>query len=171
MIKTLSVLGSTGSIGVQALEVAELMGFDIIALTANRQVNVLEEQIRKFSPKFAAVADENAAADLKIRVKDTSTKVLSGQKGVEECASIEADSVQATLPKTCLILPEKQSQSSCHAPPRRYFSHPAEQNQITLPLSAPPTRCAATAEESLQQALNTPALMKRSISLRPKALK
>jgi len=93
MIKTLSVLGSTGSIGVQALEVAELMGFDIIALTANRQVNVLEEQIRKFSPKFAAVADENAAADLKIRVKDTSTKVLSGQKGVEECASIEADSV------------------------------------------------------------------------------
>lgn len=93
MIKTLSVLGSTGSIGVQALEVAELMGFDIIALTANRQVNVLEEQIRKFSPKFAAVADENAAADLKTRVKDTSTKVLSGQKGVEECASIEADSV------------------------------------------------------------------------------
>ncbi len=93
MIKTLSVLGSTGSIGVQALEVAELMGFEVVALTANSQVNILEEQIRKFSPKIAALADEKAAAELKIKVKDTFTKVLSGKQGVEECASIQADSV------------------------------------------------------------------------------
>lgn len=93
MIKTLSVLGSTGSIGVQALEVAELMGFEIVALTANRQIDVLEGQIRKFSPKFAAVADEEAAAELKVKTKDTSTKILSGEKGVEECASMQADSV------------------------------------------------------------------------------
>ena len=93
MIKTLSVLGSTGSIGVQALEVAELCGFEIVALTANSRADVLEQQIRKFSPRFAAVADEKAAADLKIRVGDTATKVLSGAEGVAECAAIKADSV------------------------------------------------------------------------------
>ena len=93
MTKTLAVLGSTGSIGVQALEVAQLMGFEVVALTANSRTDILEEQIRKFSPRFAAVADETAAADLKIKVADTSTKVLSGKAGVEECARCGADSV------------------------------------------------------------------------------
>ncbi len=93
MTKTLAVLGSTGSIGVQALEVAQLMGFEVVALTANSRTDILEEQIRKFSPCFAAVADETAAADLKIKVADTSTKVLSGKAGVEECARCGADSV------------------------------------------------------------------------------
>ena len=93
MIKNLAVLGSTGSIGVQALEVAELMEFKIEALTANSRTDILEEQIRKFRPRLAAVADEKAAADLKIRVADTSTTVLSGSKGVEECARCGADSV------------------------------------------------------------------------------
>ncbi len=93
MIKNLAVLGSTGSIGVQALEVAELMEFRIEALTANSRTDILEEQIRKFRPRLAAVADEKAAADLKIRVADTSTTVLSGSKGVEECARCGADSV------------------------------------------------------------------------------
>ena len=93
MTKTLAVLGSTGSIGVQALEVAELMGFDVVALTANSRTDIIEEQIRKFSPRFAAVADEKAAADLKIRVADTSTRVLSGAEGVEECARCGADTV------------------------------------------------------------------------------
>ena len=93
MTKTLAVLGSTGSIGVQALEVAQLMGFEVVALTANSRTDILEEQIRKFSPCFAAVADETAAADLKIKVADTSTKGLSGKAGVEECARCGADSV------------------------------------------------------------------------------
>ncbi len=93
MIKTLAVLGSTGSIGVQALEVAELMDFRIEALTANSSVDILEKQIRKFRPRLAAVADEKAAAELKIKVADTSTLVLSGAKGVEECARCGADSV------------------------------------------------------------------------------
>ncbi len=93
MIKTLAVLGSTGSIGVQALEVAELMEFKIDALTANSRTDILEEQIRKFRPRLAAVADEKAAADLKVRVADTSTTVLSGAKGVEECARCGADSI------------------------------------------------------------------------------
>lgn len=93
MTKTLAILGSTGSIGVQALEVAQLMGFEVVALTANSRTDIIEEQIRKFNPKFAAVADEKAASDLKIRVADTATKVLSGAEGVEECARCGADSV------------------------------------------------------------------------------
>lgn len=93
MTKTLAVLGSTGSIGVQALEVAELMGYEIIALTANSRTDIIEHQIRKFSPRLAAVADEKAAAELKIRVADTSTTVLSGAQGVEECARCGADTV------------------------------------------------------------------------------
>lgn len=93
MIKTLAVLGSTGSIGVQALEVAELMEFKIEALTANSRIDILEEQIRKFRPRLAAAADEKAAADLKVRVADTSTTVLGGAEGVEECARCGADSV------------------------------------------------------------------------------
>ena len=93
MAKTLSVLGSTGSIGVQALEVAQLSGYEITALTANRSTDILEEQIRKFHPRFAAVADEKAAADLKSKVADTETKVLSGAKGVEECAACGVDVV------------------------------------------------------------------------------
>lgn len=93
MTKTLAVLGSTGSIGVQALEVAQLMGFDVVALTANSRTDIIEEQVRKFSPRVAAVADEKAASDLKIRVADTSTKVLSGAEGVKECARCGADTV------------------------------------------------------------------------------
>lgn len=93
MTQTLAVLGSTGSIGVQALEVAELSGFKVKTLTANSRTDIIEEQIRKFSPETVAVADENAAADLKIRVADTETKVLSGKSGVEECAACGADTV------------------------------------------------------------------------------
>ena len=93
MKQTLAVLGSTGSIGVQALEVAELCGFKVKTLTANSRTDILEEQIRKFEPETVAVADEKAAADLKIRVADTETKVLSGKSGVEECAACGADTV------------------------------------------------------------------------------
>ena len=65
MTKTLAVLGSTGSIGVQALEVARLQGFEIVALTSNVRTDILEGQIREFSPRMAAVADEKAAAYMK----------------------------------------------------------------------------------------------------------
>ena len=82
MIKSLAVLGSTGSIGVQALEVARLHNLKIEALTAGSNVDIIENQIREFSPAVAALADEKAAADLKIRVADTSTKVFSGVEGV-----------------------------------------------------------------------------------------
>lgn len=94
MTKKLSILGSTGSIGTQSLDVAEKRQYEIIALTADRNVGLLEEQIRKWKPKYAALADEKAAAELKIAVADTDTKVFSGVEGVCECAAAEeADTV------------------------------------------------------------------------------
>ena len=93
MSKTVIVLGSTGSIGTQALEVIEMQGYEVVALTASVNTDIIESQIRKFRPKYAAMVDEKAAADLKIRVADTGTKVLSGMKGVCECAALGADYV------------------------------------------------------------------------------
>ncbi len=93
MSKTVTVLGSTGSIGTQALEVIEMQGYEVVALTASVNTDIIESQIRKFRPKYAAMVDEKAAADLKIRVADTGTRVLSGMKGVCECAALGADYV------------------------------------------------------------------------------
>ncbi|MBR5262190.1 MAG: 1-deoxy-D-xylulose-5-phosphate reductoisomerase [Clostridia bacterium] len=93
MSKKVILLGSTGSIGTQALEVIEMQGYEVVALTASTNTDVIEEQIRKFRPKYAAMVDEKAAADLKARVADTDTRVLSGMDGVCECAALEADYV------------------------------------------------------------------------------
>lgn len=87
MKKSIAVLGSTGSIGVQSLDVAEKSGYSVEAVTANRDFKKLEEQIRKFKPKMAALSDVAAAAELRLRVKDTSTKVYSGAEGVAICAA------------------------------------------------------------------------------------
>jgi 1-deoxy-D-xylulose-5-phosphate reductoisomerase len=93
MISNLTVLGSTGSIGIQSLDVARMHGLKINALTSNVRIDVLENQIREFSPRFAAVADEDRAKELKIKVADTKTEILSGPGGVEFCASLPADTV------------------------------------------------------------------------------
>ncbi|MBP3327841.1 MAG: 1-deoxy-D-xylulose-5-phosphate reductoisomerase [Clostridia bacterium] len=93
MKKLLTILGSTGSIGTQALEVVDLQGYEVLALTAGSNVDVIEQQIRKYTPKYAALADEKAAGELALKVADTSTKVLSGLEGVCFCASLEADYV------------------------------------------------------------------------------
>lgn len=87
----LTILGSTGSIGTQALEVAKLQGFGIFALTADRSVEKMETQIRAFHPKFAAMRDAQAAQDLRVRVADTDTHVLSGEEGVREIAAMPVD--------------------------------------------------------------------------------
>jgi 1-deoxy-D-xylulose-5-phosphate reductoisomerase len=92
--KNITVLGSTGSIGVQSLDVAEKAGFGVTAITANSSVAAIEAQIRKFRPLAAALSDEAAAKDLKARVADTGTKVLAGEEGVCECAAMDgADTV------------------------------------------------------------------------------
>ena len=93
-MKKLVILGSTGSIGTQALEVAQQAGYDVVALAAARQVDKMEEQIRQFRPAYAAMFDEKAAADLKLRVADLPVTVLSGMEGLCELASLpEADMV------------------------------------------------------------------------------
>ena len=94
MTEKLSILGSTGSIGTQALDVCENAGIAVTALTANSNAKLIEAQARKFKPKMVALADEVAAKELKIRLADTDIKVLGGQKGVCECAQEEtADTV------------------------------------------------------------------------------
>jgi len=94
MVKNLSILGSTGSIGTQAAEVAIARDFNVVAIAAGKNVDVAEEQIRRFSPSIAAMSDPAAAAELKIRVADTNTKVLAGEEGVQAVAVCEkADTV------------------------------------------------------------------------------
>ncbi len=93
-MKSLVILGSTGSIGTQALEVAQQAGYRVLALAAARQVDKLEKQIRAFRPAYAAMYDESAAADLRLRVADLPVKVLSGMDGLCTLASLpEADMV------------------------------------------------------------------------------
>ncbi len=92
MLKT-AILGSTGSVGTQALDVARHnLNIKITAVTANRSVSAVEAQIREFRPSYAALEDEAAARDLKTRVADCNTKVLCGREGVSELiATTDAD--------------------------------------------------------------------------------
>ena len=85
-MKTLTILGSTGSIGRQTLEVAEHLNIKIFALTADKNIDLLERQIQKYKPKTVAVYDENAAKELKQRIKQTTTKILQGMDGQIEAA-------------------------------------------------------------------------------------
>lgn len=82
-MREIAILGSTGSIGKQCLDVCDKdESIKVKALTANTNVELLEAQIRKYKPEYAALYDEKAAMDLKQRVSDTSTKILSGEEGV-----------------------------------------------------------------------------------------
>ena len=98
MGRTLSILGSTGSIGRQTLEVAQAGGHKAAALTFGRNVKLAEEQARRFRPALIATPDEGAAADLRTRLADTDIKVSSGEEGLVEAASPpEADTVVAAI--------------------------------------------------------------------------
>ena len=89
MVKSISVLGCTGSIGRQTLAVARHTGIRVAAMTANRQIDLLEEQARLFRPEFVAVYDENAAKELKIALSDTDIRVGSGMEGLLEAATLQ----------------------------------------------------------------------------------
>ncbi len=92
-MKSIAVLGSTGSIGTQALEVAERDGYKVTALAAGSNIELLEKQARKFKPFVVAVFDEDSANALKIKLGDTDIKVLSGVGGVCEAAEYDCDIV------------------------------------------------------------------------------
>lgn len=89
MTRCISVLGSTGSIGTQTLDVARKYNIKISALTAHSNVKLIEEQIREFKPSLAVMFDEKAASDLKTRIADLDVKVLSGMDGLIEAATEE----------------------------------------------------------------------------------
>ena len=94
MTNKLSILGSTGSIGRQTLDVAEQMGLSVAVLTAHSSVERMEEQVRQFKPRLAVLTDEAAAKDLAVRIADTDTRVLGGFDALEDAATAEeADTV------------------------------------------------------------------------------
>lgn len=93
MVKSLSVLGSTGSVGRQTLEAAALLGIPVKAISGNKNIRLLEEQARRFKPELAAVFDRSAAKSLKTALGDTETRVVSGLEGLMECAAEYGDCV------------------------------------------------------------------------------
>lgn len=94
MVKSISVLGCTGSIGRQTIAVAEHIGMKVTALTANRRIDMLEEQARRLHPSFVAVYDKAAARRFRIAIADTDIKVGSGIEGLIEAATMaETDCV------------------------------------------------------------------------------
>lgn len=94
MKQTLSILGSTGSIGTQTLDVVRGLGLSVCALAAHSNVSLLEQQIREFRPRLAAVFDPKAAQRLRLAVRDLDVKVVEGMEGLCEAASLdEADLV------------------------------------------------------------------------------
>lgn len=94
MVRSISILGCTGSIGRQTAAVAEHTGIRVAALTANRKIDLLEQQARKFKPNFVAVYDEEAAKAFKLAVADTPIRVGSGMEGLLEAATLpESDCV------------------------------------------------------------------------------
>lgn len=96
-MKNIAILGSTGSIGTQTLDVARKNeDLRVVAVSAGKSVEKLEEQIREFHPILAAVWDEKAARDLKTRIADTDTKVVSGMKGLLELASMPESDILVT---------------------------------------------------------------------------
>ena len=94
MVRSISILGCTGSIGRQTAAVAQHTGIRVAALTANRKIDLLEQQARQFHPSFVAVYDEEAAKTFKIAVADTDIRVGSGMSGLIEAATLaESDCV------------------------------------------------------------------------------
>ena len=107
MTKNISILGSTGSIGTQTLDVVrEIGGINVKAITANNNIELLEKQIREFNPDIAAVMNEEMAEKLKERVKDCGTKILSGIDGLIEAAVYkESDTVVTSVVGNIGIVP------------------------------------------------------------------
>ena len=96
-MKKIAILGSTGSIGTQTLDVARANAdLQILGISAGQNVKKLEEQVREFAPKLAVMWSEEAARDLAVRIADTDTKVVSGMDGLLELASMEETQILVT---------------------------------------------------------------------------
>lgn len=94
MTKTIALLGATGSIGRQTLEVVRELGLSVAALTAHTQIDLLERQARQFMPRLAVLYDEAAAQELRRRLRGTGIEVMAGEEGLLAAATLpEADTV------------------------------------------------------------------------------
>ena len=96
MTRSVSILGCTGSIGRQTIAVAEHLDLRVAALTANRKIDLLEEQARRLKPELVAVFDENAAKQFRIAVADTPIRVVSGMEGLIEAATLPGSDTVVT---------------------------------------------------------------------------
>ena len=92
-MKEIVLLGSTGSIGTQTLDVASVHNMKVKALSANRNVQLLEEQARQFAPEVVCIVDDSLYTDLKSRLSDTNIKVVSGEQSLSELAAMKCDTV------------------------------------------------------------------------------
>ena len=96
-MKKIAILGSTGSIGTQTLEIVRNNAdLSVVALAAGRNVELMEKQIREFAPKFAVMWSKEAAEDLRARIKDTDVKVACGMEGLIEAATLPEAEVLVT---------------------------------------------------------------------------
>lgn len=106
MAEKLCILGSTGSIGTQALESAEHLGIEVTAICAGSRIDLLEKQIRKYKVRLCAVADEKKAAELKLAVADTPVKIISGSDcAAEICGEADCDTVLNAITGVAGLLP------------------------------------------------------------------
>ncbi|MDD6307925.1 MAG: 1-deoxy-D-xylulose-5-phosphate reductoisomerase [Clostridia bacterium] len=96
-MKKICILGSTGSIGKQTLEVIAASNlYEVVAVAAGKNIALLEAQIRQFSPRLAAVYNEAAAKTLRENIRDTGTKVLAGPEGIREVAATSGADITVT---------------------------------------------------------------------------
>jgi 1-deoxy-D-xylulose-5-phosphate reductoisomerase len=106
MKKKITILGSTGSIGVQTLDVVRNLGFEVIGLTANSNIELLEKQVREFKPKIVAVGEEVLTTEVKNRFKSLGVEIFSSQKGLVKVATAdEADIVVASIVGIAGLIP------------------------------------------------------------------
>ena len=96
-MKKIAILGSTGSIGTQTLEIVRTNGdLEVTALAAGNNIDLLEQQIREFRPKLAAVWKEERAAELKSRVRDMDIEIVSGMDGLLSVAAVPESEILVT---------------------------------------------------------------------------
>ena len=115
MKKRIAILGSTGSIGTQSLDVCRMQGYEVNALTAHQNAELLEQQVREFHPKYAVLTDPEAAARLKDALRDTSTQVLCGEEGVlTAAADREQDTVLNALMGVAGLRPTVEALQAGH---------------------------------------------------------
>ncbi|MEG1778985.1 MAG: 1-deoxy-D-xylulose-5-phosphate reductoisomerase, partial [Oscillospiraceae bacterium] len=93
MSKNITILGATGSIGTQSLDVCRNLGYNVTALTAHKNINLLEKQAREFNPRYVAITDDFCAKELKIKLADTTVKVLTGDEALCFLAAMEENDV------------------------------------------------------------------------------